>query len=298
MSESFDELSARARRGELSRPEQQRLETFLKASFEARVWHEAGRQIDAEDVVRAGDHAAVERVMKRTLTALSPAPRRGARKRLALPLVAAAVLGASLAAASVQGVRWWRAQAREVAVTAPRGVVQPLNEARRAAPSAVPSVVAQPSAVAAAPLVPSAVVPATAVTRSSPKPDANGDAAKLFGAAALARREGNAAKAIALLDGLQQRFPGSREARASDMTLGSLHLQRGAPAAALEHFERYLRGAPRGELASEALWGQAQALAGLGRKAEAVARLRQLVERFPGSPYAAAARVKLELAAP
>jgi TolA-binding protein len=82
------------------------------------------------------------------------------------------------------------------------------------------------------------------------------------------------------------------------MTLGSLHLQRGAAAAALPHFGRYLRAAPSGALASEALWGEAQALSALGRRADAESRLRQLVERFPGSAYAAAARVKLELAAP
>lgn len=298
MSETFDELSARARRGELSRPEQQRLDTFLKASFEARVWHEAGRQFDAEDAVRPGDHAAVERVMKRTLSALAPAPapRRVARRRFAMLLVAAAVFGVSAAAASLQGVRWWRARHAPDSTVA--SSVTPKAAPRPAAP--VP-VAALPSPVAAAPLVPSVVVPRSAVPRSSPTSSANtlnSDAAALFSAAALARREGNAAKAIALLDGLQQRFPGSREARSSDMTLGALHLQRGAPAAALEHFGRYLRAAPRGELASEALWGEAQALAALGRRGEAEARLRQLVDRFPGSPYAAAARVKLELAAP
>jgi TolA-binding protein len=152
---------------------------------------------------------------------------------------------------------------------------------------------------AAATLVPSAIVAVPAVTRASPPNKADNEgAAALFSEAALARREGNAEKAIALLDSLQQRFPGSREARSSDMTLGSLHLQRGAAAAALEHFARYLRAAPRGGLASEALWGEAQALTALGRRAEAEARLRQLVERFPGSAYAAAARVKLELATP
>ncbi|HVY30204.1 MAG TPA: tetratricopeptide repeat protein [Polyangiaceae bacterium] len=306
MSDTFDELSARARRGELPRPEQQRLDTFLKASFEARVWHEAGRELDAEDSVRPGDHAAVERVMKRTLTALSSKPRRSRRKWVVL-LVAAALFGVSAAAASVQGVRWWRA-ARGLVVSAP--AAQPQAQAKTAPPvaqlaaprrvDAVPvEVAAEAVTDAAATLVPSALVPVPAVTRASPanKTDSAG-AAALFSEAALARREGNAERAIALLDSLQQRFPGSREARSSDMTLGSLHLQRGAAAAALEHFGRYLRAAPRGGLASEALWGEAQALAALGRRAEADARLRRLVERFPGSAYAAAARVKLELAAP
>lgn len=317
MSDSFEDLSARARRGELSRPEQQRLDTFLKASFEARVWHEAGCQLDAEDRVLPGDHAAVERVMRRTVAAFAPPPQRERRRgRWAILLVAAALFGVSAAAASVEGVRWWRARS----VDALPVVSQQAGGATPARTGATPAaVVAAPHSAASAPAadvpavdvpaadVPAAAVPlvssgeaaAGAVTRSSPPKNVNEEgAAALFSAAALARREGNAGRAVALLDSLQQRFPGSREARASDMTLGSLHLQRGATNAALEHFGRYLRAAPRGELAAEALWGQAQALTALGRRAEAAARLRQLQERFPGSPYAAAARVKLEQAAP
>jgi TolA-binding protein len=188
-----------------------------------------------------------------------------------------------------------------VGVPATDAVAAPLTNAPIA--EGVSDAAAAPSAAvtdAAVPLVSGDGVAGRAATRASPTSASNpkGDAAALFSAAALARREGNAGKAVALLDSLQQRFPASREARSSDMTLGSLHLQRGAPAAALEHFGRYLRTAPRGELASEALWGQAQALTALGRRSEAEARLRQLVERFPGSPYAAASRVKLGLAAP
>jgi TolA-binding protein len=299
MNDAFADLSARARRGELSRAEQQRLDTLLKASFEARVWHQAGRELDAEDCVRPGDHAAVERVMKRTLTAVLPSRRR-VRQRWALLLVAATLFGVSAAAASVQGGRWWRAHTRAVAVTAAHGLARaPTPNAPPAASTATqlpPEAAAVTSA--AAPLVPRGTSALPAATRAPLTQPESGDAGALFSAAALARRDGNGERAIALLDSLQQRYPGSREARSSDMTLGSLHLQRGAAAAALEHFERYLRAAPRGELASEALWGQAQALSALGRRAEAEARLRRLVERFPGSPYAAAARVKLELATP
>ncbi len=81
MSDSFDELSARSRRGELSRAEQQRLDVFLKASVEARLWHHAGRELDAEDAVLPGDHAAVERVMQRALSALPASPALGPRRR-------------------------------------------------------------------------------------------------------------------------------------------------------------------------------------------------------------------------
>ena len=290
MSDSFEELSARARRGELSRSEQQRLELFLKASLEARLWHDAGRQLDAEDTVLPGDHDAVERVMQRALSAF-PSQRSRRRPRVALLMAVVALFGASADAASVQGVRYWRQHVKSslhVSVNQPRQQPQQPRAAAKSEPA---------PAVAVAPIFePNATSPMSVPTssRAKPKVEPGSDAAALFGAASLSRREGNAAKAIALLDSLQERYPGSREARLSDMTLGALHLQRGAAAAALEHFTQYLRSSPQGELASEAVWGQYQALAALGQRAEAARRLRLLLERYPGSAYAAAARAKLK----
>ena len=290
MSDTFEELSARARRGELSRAEQQRLELFLKASLEARLWHEAGRQLDAEDAVLPGDHDAVERVMERALSAF-PSQRSRRRPRIALLMAVVALFGASAAAASAQGVRYWREHVKaSVHVPVSQSRQQPQQQRVSAKPQPAP-------AVTAAPIVaPSAMPPvsAPASSRAKPKAEAGSDAAALFSAASLSRREGNAGKAIALLDSLQERYPGSREARLSDMTLGALHLQRGAAAAALEHFRQYLRSSPQGELASEAVWGEYQALAALGQRAEAMRRLRLLLERYPGSAYAAAARAKLK----
>jgi TolA-binding protein len=298
MSDTFDELSARSRRGELSRAEQQRLEVFLKASVEARLWHHAGRELDAEDAVLPGDHAAVERVMQRALSGF-PAPRSRLRSRWGVLLAVGALFVVSVAAASVAGVRYWRqhAQLLEVGTNsrkpAPAALKKPLAFAPVAAasPSTAPIEPREPPRVVA-----SNDVPATPTTtaRVRPKPESASAAAGLFGAAALARREGNPGKAIALLDSLQERFPGSREAHLADMTLGPLHLQRGAAPAALEHFRRYLRASPQGELSSEAVWGEFQALSALGQRAEAERRLELLVERYPGSAYAAAARAKLK----
>jgi TolA-binding protein len=301
MSIGFDELSARARRGELSRADQQRLEVFLKSSLEARLWHGAARELDEQDRVLPGDHDAVERVMQRTLSAF-PARRTRSRRPLGTLLAVAALCIVSVAAASIEGVRYFRAPTKSLAVKAPapvivkaspvtvkvpplRAVVAPSASAPLAAPSALSMERSAPPAVSA----PSAL---------KAKLQSKSDAAVLFGAAALARREGNASKAIALFDSLQERFPGSREARLSDMTLGALHLQRGAATDALEHFRRYLRASPGGELASEALWGESQALAALGQRGESQRRLQLLVERFPNSAYATAARAKLKLAAP
>lgn len=291
MSESFEELSARARRGELSRAEQEQLRWYLKASLEARLWHEAACQSDAEDTVLPGDHDAAQRVMQRALADLAPAQRR--QRHLSVPIAAAVLLMASVAAASVAGLGYWRER---------KLLASPLSRhtaARRPAPpepARVAALVEAPAASAAPvelpPLVASAVPPApSARVRAVSEASA---AASLFSAAALARREGNAVKAIALLDSLQAQYPASREARLSDLTLGALHLKRGAAPAALRHFESYSQSSPRGALAPEALWGQFQALSALRRAEEARQRLRQLVQRHPGSTYAGVARAKLD----
>jgi TolA-binding protein len=302
MSDSFDELSARCRRGELSRAEQQRLEVFLKASAEARLWHQAGRELDGEGAVLPGDHAAVERVMQRALSAFPAAAVTTVRRRsrFGLLLAAGALFVVSAAAASVEGVRYWHQHTQLVQLDA--NSPKPLRQAQRKpslpvaapapatarAPATAPLDAPGPAPVNGASAAPSAVEP------TRPKPASASGAAELFGAAALARREGNPTKAIALLDSLQERFPASPEARLSNMTLGALHLQRGAPVAALEHFRRYLRASPQGELASEAVWGEFQALSALGQRTDAERRLQLLIARYPGSAYAAAARAKLK----
>jgi outer membrane protein assembly factor BamD (BamD/ComL family) len=120
-------------------------------------------------------------------------------------------------------------------------------------------------------------------------------AAALFAAAARARREGEVDKAIALYDVLQLRHPAAPESRAADIALGMLHGSRDRPGAALRHFRRYLARSPRGDLATEALWGEAQALASLGRDAEARRSLARLLGEHPESAYAPAARFRLGL---
>jgi TolA-binding protein len=97
---------------------------------------------------------------------------------------------------------------------------------------------------------------------------------------------------------LRSRYPNSPEASASEITLAELQLERGDARAALFHFDAYLRRAPGGALAPEALWGRARALSQLGRGAEARQSLSDLVQRYPQSPYSSAARAKLGAPAP
>lgn len=92
---------------------------------------------------------------------------------------------------------------------------------------------------------------------------------------------------------LTRRFPGTAEADSAEMALGTLSLQSGAAAQALGHFERYLAARPGGQLAVEALWGKTRALEALGRGDEARRELQLLVDRYPRSTYATAARAKL-----
>jgi len=117
--------------------------------------------------------------------------------------------------------------------------------------------------------------------------------ASLFAKASLARRQGDAPRAMALYSELLNRFPGATEADSAEIALGMLSLQSGAPAQGLVHFDRYLAQRPGGQLAVEALWGKTRALAAMGREDEARRELLVLVNRYPRSTYAPAARAKL-----
>ena len=79
MKDDLDDLSARARRHELSSSDSRKLDQLLESSAEARLWHQVGAEFDAEDTVQPGDHAASERVIARLLRDL---PRKKPRSRV------------------------------------------------------------------------------------------------------------------------------------------------------------------------------------------------------------------------
>jgi TolA-binding protein len=129
--------------------------------------------------------------------------------------------------------------------------------------------------------------PATPTAKSAP--ESKPGAAELFAVASAARRAGDIEAAIASYERLCQEHPGSLEAKDARILLGNLRLSQRAPRAALEQFENYGSGA----LSLEAAWGRAQAL----RKLESPEERRVLegiVRDFPRSPYASAARKRLE----
>jgi TolA-binding protein len=297
MKDSPEDLSARSRRVTLGETDERRLGLALESSHESRLLHQAGLDFDAEDAVLPGDEAVADRVAKRVLTQVRAVRelRRGApagRRRLSrwAFAAAAALLSAIATAGTMIAVRhfetkagyreWLEAPAEKARVVK----APPLKTAVRVepAPSTAPSVAVE------------APVPTPTPKSKSERPAAAENAAELFASASLARREGGGAAAIALYDSLQSRYPNSPEARAADLPLGMLHLQRGQARQALVHFQRLRQKNPRGQMASEALWGEAQALSSLGRSADAARAYAEIAQKYPASPYAAAARSKLE----
>jgi TolA-binding protein len=287
MRDSVEDLSALSRRGELDAAEQRRLQLALQSSSEARLLHRAGLELDAAGAMLPGDDALAERIKRRVLLRALPA---SPRRRRLVPwgiAAAAACLAVAAVAGAVTELRPLRTLFGLSAAEPPapsRKVVAPVAPAKAAPPPTTPE-----RAEVTAPGAPSAP--------PSPKAKASidaGSASELFASAASARRRGKPQEAIVLYDALQSRFPASAEANAADIALGMLRLSRGSARSALEHFSRYLAHNPRAELAPEALWGQGQALAGLGRQTEARRSYAGLLERYPDSTYASAARAKLE----
>ncbi|WP_437579030.1 tetratricopeptide repeat protein [Sorangium sp. So ce887] len=172
----------------------------------------------------------------------------------------------------------------------PAGEPAPSGAALPAPSSApAPSGAALPELAAPAPRPRDASRGPSAAASSS----AASTAEQLFREANDARRAGSSRRAIELYRSLQKRFATSPEATLSLVSLGSLLLNTGSPAAALAQFDRYLGVAGSRPLAVEALYGRGRALRALGRPAEEAQSWRRLLREHPGSPYVEHARRRL-----
>jgi tetratricopeptide (TPR) repeat protein len=140
--------------------------------------------------------------------------------------------------------------------------------------------VAEPAAVAAADERPSAGHRLTA--------------SELLTRAQEQRAARNVRGAAATYERLIQSYPGSAEAHASLVSLGTIQLDRlGKPGRALRLFDRYLARSRRGTLAQEAAYGRARALRALGRRQAEIDGLKQFLETYPGAVQAGLARQRL-----
>ena len=295
-----EDLLVRARREELDPDEERRLELSLNASRELALLYEAGVGFDAEASLLPGDEARTASLVERALRQLdhgasapgvgnAPAAlrtRSGARF-FALSVACGALLTVAVASAwQAAEKRWFSAQSA-------------VQRSTRPAPPPASSLAASPSAPARvdSQLSPSTSAPQSAAlsTSAGPKPASSpsskpaSSARELFTLGSVARRSGDIEAAIALYEELCAKYPRSVEAEDARLVLGNLRLEQRSPRAALNQFENYGSGA----LSLEAIWGKAQALRKL-ESPEERSVLEQVVRDYPSSPYAAAAKKRLQ----
>lgn len=291
------ELVLAERKGELPRVARQALENHLRVCDSCRVLREYGRAFDSPPQVEADDARRLDAMLAaseqwldqpRTQTWRPTPPKR----RYGTAVIVAAFAATSMAAAAATlKIQRTAAVAEPTAQAWPKASVQP----SLAAP-AVERAARQAWSSLRAPAGPANEPETLSVVREQSAERSDGATAeRLLQQATLARRNGNVALASKLFHKLQQSYPKSRESRLSWVAFGTLLLESGQPAAALDQFNRYLATSSGLNLSAEALFGRGRALAQLGRSAEEQAVWRQLIERFPTSPYVSHARRRLAL---
>jgi TolA-binding protein len=312
---SAEDLSARSRRGHASAEEERELSRALESSATLRVAHRVGLDLDRSTAVRAGDEelvmaaadAALLRVYGNAAAAAAPPSRvvvrAGSRKnprKIAAALVAAATISASgMAAAWWAGIAkiTWRTDATPAAAEAPPTAPQKGHSARAKAP---PVEVPAPLDEAASAPAPAAELPQPlearakerALRRVNHATAVEGTAAELFRNANAARRAGDFDDARRLYTRLIAKYPGTDEARLSQVSLGKLLLANGEAAEAEREFRRYLSNGHQ-PLAEEALVSQAESLRAMNRGGDERKTWLRLLADHPNSVYAARARARL-----
>jgi TolA-binding protein len=302
--DNVDDLIALARRGKLGEPEARRLEMVLKTSDTTRALYEVGASFDRTLTGRSGDEELLARVRDRvtarvaTRVVAGAPPLRQRRRLLAL-----ALLVAGGAAASVVGLPTFtsRGQGQTAALGSSVPTASTGTSATAKLGPAVPT--RHEADVRDGERVGKNEPGARSTAAGAPQPTSHVPnavsaseltARELFATGNAARKSGAQANALATYHKLQQTFPGSPEARLSQVLSGRMLLGLGRTDAALAQFDRYLAGGAEGGLAEEALWGKAQALSRLGRTGDERRVWRTLLARFPKSVYATTARQRLE----
>jgi ferric-dicitrate binding protein FerR (iron transport regulator) len=124
--------------------------------------------------------------------------------------------------------------------------------------------------------------------KPAPAPPREESADELMAKAHEARKKGDLAAARDLF----QRA--GRELESAWLSLANMELEASRPEAAIEALDRRGRRFGEGSLAVEATWYRVRALEANGDQAGAAVEAKRLVERWPGSPYAARAKKWLE----
>ena len=310
---SGDDLLILARRGELSEPEQRRLEVYLGASALSRALYKLGIHYDAAGQGRQNDAEMIERAIAAVSQRRTAPAQRRSRRGWVIGVVAA-LSSVSAAAATVTVARWVARTPAPTSIATPSaggaapsrgkgsGASGKHELAAALAPNAtLPEDQARPSdageSSTQAPAGPSSARAPADVDTAMDTPGTsrpNASAAQMFSEANALRKAGRLSEAQQAYRRLQHAHAGSSEAAVSHVLLGRILLREGRAAAASAEFERYLNRRDRGNLAEEALQGDAMCMRALGRPAAERAVWQRLLARFPGSIYADAARQRLK----
>jgi len=293
-----EDLSVRARLGSLSEAERSALGRALAASQALSVALRVGMDFDRIGLVRSGDDELVARLARLTLRSSRSWARFGlARRRLFLGLAATLTMAGS-------AVAWHGTVLLRSAPATPSVAVPASKPASRARVTRVRTPTRVKSPVVVAPLpepIPVArTLPAASVgvgiTTDSARgaravPHSAPDAAALFGEAAAARRSSDFGRARQFYLRLENDFPGSVEAQLARVSLGKVLLMMGRADEAERQFSLYTSSG--GTLSEEALVGQAQSCARLGRASDEQEVWQRLLHNFPRSLYAGEANQRL-----
>ena len=249
------------------------------------------------------DRATVSRVMARFEA--SNSPRRGSLfPRWASLAPRWVLVGSTVAFAfsgAAAGASWWATRAvlpQPNALPTLASTPRKTGKAQPRAPKAelpAPSEAARPEAPASeldgAPANKRPESKAQHATEGAEAAEAT-TASALFARASELRLNGQGLAAIAQFERIQKLHPNSRESQISHLVVGRLWLDNGRPELAAPEFARYFKSG--GAANEEALVGHATALRRMGRSAEEVADWKRLLEKHPGSVYAAEARKRLD----
>ncbi len=313
-----EELFDKADAGLANELELARLEAHLKACATCRVERRVRADFAAvatsttelellvakalHSVTETQETANLDQLVARAMeTADAPAPR---RRRTLTPWLIAATLVSGLSFAAVAQFtgllpklfesRTETPPAPEPMKTPPAPRVNPVATVVADEPTVVDEVTPpSPPPVVTAP-------PRAKISKPAPEPPpapepavAAPDAATLFSLAHAARIDGRRADAVVQLRELVARFPNEPAGALAWAELGTLWLEGGEPARAIDAFDTYLASS-HGLLREEVLTSRAQAYGALGHAAEERAAWERLLQEFPNGLTSARARARVE----